>query len=169
MVIFFFQMGYQVENYYARGCQKKSAPFSPLVRPQWLFFSFFFSKQNLVAKSSEKKKLKLRSDSPVSQLSYGGSNFSVASKLWELKLFCPGFFFGGGKQFLQQFLNPKITFHKYVNTVLPLWEVPIIFFFSNGILGRKMLCPGVSTILVNYEHDIDMIWKSDDGLVFFSS
>ena len=104
-----------------------------------------------MAKSSEKKKLKLHSDSPVSQLSYGGSNFSVASKLWELKMFCPGvFFFGGGEQFLQQFSNPKITFHKYVNTVLPLWEVPIFFyFFSNGILGRKMLCPGVSTILVS--------------------
>ena len=32
---FFFQMGYQVEKCYARGCQKKSTPISALVRPQW--------------------------------------------------------------------------------------------------------------------------------------
>ena len=38
---FFFQMGYQVENYYTRGCLKKSAAFSPPVRAQRLFFLNF--------------------------------------------------------------------------------------------------------------------------------
>ena len=85
----FFKWGIRQKIIMPGGVRKKERHFRRLSGHSDFFF--LISKQNLVAKSSEKK-LKLHSDSPVSQLSYGGSNFSVASKLWELKMFCPGVF-----------------------------------------------------------------------------